>query len=272
MPDDFPFLINHLQTFFTNYPQINPLIIKPQPYLSHSLFTIPIIIPHERSTPFVLSSSFYIKHRQHLLKELKFISNSFSLQAQTLILAVSYIDTLCLSKLTFNNNNNSYNEIKSLALFCLILAAKFNEVGNQGTALALEKQYKNILSSNFKSDEIFILSKLNYNLAIRTPLEIIKEIMMIGFVFTNECVNKKKMNYIYSHMEQMFLAFMESKYYIELTKDEIVFALIGFVREYLGLESFTTTFTMVYGISDVYMKYKEAISKVKNVLHVKRCK
>ena len=270
MPNEI-FFFNYQQTFFIPHLQINPITIKPQTYLSHS-FTEPILIPHERSIPFgpssFKSSSFYLKNRQHLLKEIKLISNSFSLQTQTLILAISYIDTLCLNKLTFNNN--SYNEIKSLALFCLILAAKFNEVGNQG--IALEKQYKNILSSNFKSDEIYILSKLNYNLAIRTPLEMIKEIMALGFVFKNEHVNKKKMNYIYSQMEQMFLAFVESKYYIELTKDEIVFALIGFVREYLGLESFSNTFIMMYGISDVYMKYKEAISKVKNVLHVKRCK
>lgn len=178
------------------------------------------------------------------------------------------MDTLCLT--TLNSFNNDYNAIKSLAIFCLILAAKFNEVGVQG--IALEKQYKHVLSADYKSDEVYILSKLNYELAIRTPLDMIREIMLLGFLFRDEHVNTKKMELVYAQMDEMVLAFVESKYYVELTKDEVVFALIGFVRESLGLETFSTTFIAVYGIEDVWRRYEEAVKKVKNVLRVKHNK
>ena len=196
---------------------------------------------------------------------MKTISQTFHLQPQTFILAVSYIDTLCLD--TLNYSNNDYNAIKSLAIFCLILAAKFNEVGVQG--VALEKEYKHVLSADYKSDEVYILSKLNYELAIRTPLDMIREIMLLGFLFRDEHVSMKKMEFVYAQMDEMVLAFVESKYYVELTKDEVVFALIGFVRESLGLETFSATFIAMYGIEEVWRKYEDAVKKVKNVLRVK---
>ena len=258
-------------SFFLSIPHNNSphfaKTIKPATYNSSSL-TFPLLIQLHQSSPSLHSSSFYLKTRQRIIKDMKNISLTFHLQPQTLILSVTYMDTLCLT--TLNSFNNDYNAIKSLAIFCLILAAKFNEVGVQG--IALEKQYKHVLSADYKSDEVYILSKLNYELAIRTPLDMIREIMLLGFLFRDEHVNTKKMELVYAQMDEMVLAFVESKYYVELTKDEVVFALIGFVRESLGLETFSTTFIAVYGIEDVWRRYEEAVKKVKNVLRVKHNK
>ena len=249
-------------------PRLLASTIKPSTYDSSSVAS-PLQIPLHPSSllsaPSMKSASFYLKTRQRIIKDMKTISRTFLLQAQTLILAVSYLDTLCLNAL--NCTSSDYNAMKSLGLFCLILAAKFNEVGAQG--VALEKECKHVVSADFKSDEIYILSKLNYELAVRTPLDMIREIMVLGFLFRDERVNTKKMEFVYAQMEQMVLAFVESKYYVELTKDEVVFALIGFVRESLCLKAFSSTFVAMYGIQEVCEKYENAVKKVKNVLRVK---
>ena len=76
---------------------------------------------------------------------------------------------------------NSFEEIHTLALFCLILAVKFNE--DRQKTYEIETQLKNKIGNNYHKDEIYVLKLLNYNLNVITCYDYINMIMNFGFLY-----------------------------------------------------------------------------------------
>ena len=226
-----------------------------------------LILSHEDSlTRFFSNKKEYLNVRQKVIREMKKIKSKNSLSYQTFFLGVTYLDLICSKLSSFN-----YDEISLIAHFCIIIAAKFSEDGYK--AYEIEKEYRKTISSNYHSDEVYILKLLDYNLNIITSYEMMITIMRIGFLFEDEVFNKKKMNFVYNQMEKMLYAFVESRKYIDMTQKEIAMGIVGFSRESLGLEAYGERVKVAFGFNDSEYKlsfYMNGLSKVKMCLKIKK--
>ena len=72
------------------------------------------------------------------------------------------------------------------------------------------------------------------------------DIIHTGFLYNNEDFSVNKMNVIYGKIEKMLYFFSEKKYYIEMTPIEIALAVIGFVREALGLIPYNSILQQIF--------------------------
>ena len=207
----------------------------------------------------------YLKIRQKIIREMKMISMKYSLENQTFFLSVAYLDKICEKINLFN-----YDEIKGVSLFCLILASKFYETSCVG--MQIENDYKDKLSSNYKSDEIYILQLLDYKLNIVTVYDILNQIKSVGFVFQRENLPQKKVNVLYSQVDKMVMAFIENKSFIDFTPKQVAFAIIGFLRGTFNLESFSLPLKLVYNLNtnnfdDLYL---DGFNRIKNCFRIKK--
>ena len=207
----------------------------------------------------------YLKIRQKIIREMKQISIKYSLENQTFFLSVAYLDKICEKINVFN-----YEEIKGISVFCIILASKFYETSCVG--MQRENDYKDKLSSNYKSDEIYILQLLDYKLNIVTVYDILNQIKSVGFVFQRENLPQKKVNVLYSQVDKMAMAFIENKSFIDFTPKQVAFAIIGFLRETFNLESFSLPLKLVYNLNtknfdDLYL---DGFNKIKNCFRIKK--
>ena len=87
---------------------------------------------------------------------------------------------------------------------------------------------------------------LDYDLFSHTPYDLLMDIMHTGFLFRNEQFSLKKMNLIYGNMVNMLYFFTETKLYIEMTQKEIALALIGLIRETLGLPAYNNILKYIF--------------------------
>ena len=207
----------------------------------------------------------YLKIRQKIIREMKMISMKYSLENQTFFLSVAYLDKICEKINLFN-----YDEIKGVSVFCLILASKFYETSCVG--MQIENDYKDKLSSNYKSDEIYILQLLDYKLNIVTVYDILNQIKSVGFVFQRENLPQKKVNVLYSQVDKMVMAFIENKSFIDFTPKQVAFAIIGFLRGTFNLESFSLPLKLVYNLNtnnfdDLYL---DGFNRIKNCFRIKK--
>ena len=207
----------------------------------------------------------YLKIRQKIIREMKMISMKYSLENQTFFLSVAYLDKICEKINLFN-----YDEIKGVSVFCLILASKFYETSYVG--MQIENDYKSKLSSNYKSDEIYILQLLDYKLNIVTVYDILNQIKSVGFVFQRENLPQKKVNVLYSQVDKMVMAFIENKSFIDFTPKQVAFAIIGFLRGTFNLESFSLPLKLVYNLNtnnfdDLYL---DGFNRIKNCFRIKK--
>ena len=146
----------------------------------------------------------YLKIRQKIIREMKQIAQKYSLENQTFFLSVAYLDKICEKINVFN-----YDEIKGISVFCIILASKFYETSYVG--MQIENDYKSKLSSNYKSDEIYILQLLDYKLNIVTVYDILNQIKSVGFIFRSENFPQNKLNLLYAQVDKMAFAFIDNK-------------------------------------------------------------
>ena len=72
------------------------------------------------------------------------------------------------------------------------------------------------------------------------------DILNCGFIFNDEDFSVRKMHSIYSEIENILYLFSESKYYIDMTHKEIAMAIIGFIRETLGVISFSNNIQNIF--------------------------
>lgn len=207
----------------------------------------------------------YLKIRQKIIREMKQIAQSYSLENQTFFLSVAYLDKICEKITVFN-----YDEIKGISVFCIILASKFYETSYVG--MQIENDYKSKLSSNYKSDEIYILQLLDYKLNIVTVYDILNQIKSVGFVFQAENFPHKKLNMLYNQVDKMAMAFIDNKSFIDHTPKQIAFAIIGFLRNSFNLESFSLPLKLIFNlnIKNFDQEYMDGYNKIKNCFRIKQ--
>ena len=181
----------------------------------------------------------YLKQRSPIIRNIKKICSYFSLSLKTYFLSVAYLDKICSKISSFNQNT-----VFQISLFCLILAAKFNEKASKATFI--QNALKKDISKNYAVDEMYVLQLLNHELNIYTSYDMLIDIMNFGFVFQGENFNYKKMNYIYLYLEKMLYIFSEINSFIDFTSKQIALSIIGFARELMDLTPFTDIFKKIF--------------------------
>ena len=169
---------------------------------------------------------------------MKLLCNNFELNKKTYFLSVDYFDRICSKLISFE-----LESLNQISYFCLILAAKFQENGTKSIQL---KKKCVINSYNYIRDELYLLQLLNYDLHVFTSYDILIDCLYCGFIFSDESFSLKKMDIIYEKIVNILYLFSESRYYIDMTYKEISLAIIGFVRETLGLESFNNIIKNIF--------------------------
>lgn len=195
-----------------------------------------------------LNKKDYLKQRAPLIKNVKNICRYFSLSLKTYFLSIEYLDKISSKILIFNPNN-----LLHISLFCLILAAKFNEPGHK--FYQIQTELKKTLSKNYLADEIYVLQLLNYKLNISTSYDMLMDIIYFGFIFEGEEFDIRKMTYLYSYLEKILYIFSEFNSYINMTSKQIVVSIIGFVRELLGLTPFNEPIKKIFLINQKNEKF-----------------
>ena len=207
--------------------------VKPLKYYVRQESALPLyLITSDLHQPYMFyNKSGYLQIRASIVKKMKCFCNCFNLTKKTFFLALDYLDRICSRMLSFDEVD--LNQIYQL---CIILASKFQENGVKGMEI------KNIISkvsNNYTKDELYLLQLLNYDLLVYTSYDILMDILHTGFLFNNENFCMKKMHTVYGKIENMIYLFSESKYYIDWTHKERALAIIGFIRETLGLVPFS---------------------------------
>ena len=214
--------------------------IKPLKYHIPQETCLPIFLTisdfHE---PYIfLNKSGYIKIRKQIIKNMKLFCNYFKLKNKTFFLALDYFDRICSRMLAFD-----LEALKQISQICIILASKLQE--NQIKGMGLKKISSGV-STNYAKDEKYLLSLLNYDLFVFTSYDILMDILKCGFLFDDEEFSIKKMHSIYGEIENILYLFAESKFYIDMTHKEVAMAILGFVRETLGLIAFNNNVQTVF--------------------------
>jgi len=207
--------------------------VKPLKYYVRQESAMPLylITPDNHQPYMFLNKSGYLEIRGSIVKKMKCFCNCFKLTKKTFFLALDYFDRICSRMMDFDEVD--LNQIYQL---CIILASKFQENGVKGMEI------KNIISkvsNNYSKDELYLLQLLNYDLHAYTSYDILMDILHTGFLFNNENFCMRKMHSVYGKIENMIYLFAESKHYIDWTHKERALAIIGFIRETLGLVAFS---------------------------------
>jgi hypothetical protein len=207
--------------------------IKPLKYHIPQETSLPIfLLLSDNHNPYsFLNKSGYIKIRKQIIKDMKLFCNKYKLNKKTFFLALDYLDRICSRMLGFD-----LEAVKQIYQICIILASKLIE--NQSKVIEIKKLAR-IISTNYAKDELYLLTLLNYDLKVFTCYDILIDILNCGFIFNDEDFSVRKMHSIYSEIENILYLFSESKYYIDMTHKEIAMAIMGFIRETLGLVAFS---------------------------------
>ena len=200
----------------------------------------------------------YLQIRGSIVKRMKTFSQKYKLSKKTFFLALDYFDRIC-SKLTVFD----FSAIE-IAKICVILASKFQDKSKKALSAKLGLGY----SKNYAKDELFILQLLNYELLSITSYDILMDIMYTGFLFNNENFSKHKMNIIYGKIVNMLYFFSETKYFIEMTPMEIALAVIGFVRETLGLAAYNNIIKDIFIPNGEVKRYLNCLTKFKKCVKI----
>jgi len=205
-----------------------------------------------------------LKIRINFVNQIKQKCSLLNLSLNTYFLSLNYFDQICS---IFASSIK--DDLPLISDICIILAAKIIEKKEKAikTKLFLIGRTN---SEKYIKDEEYILSKLNYNLIRITSYDILKDIMKVGFVFDDEEFDPKKLNSIYSNMENMLYLFSERKQYITMSPKEIAMGIIGLCREILGLSAFNENMQFLFmGIN----KYDEShiYNYVKCLNKIRKC-
>ena len=164
---------------------------------------------------------------------------------------------------------NSFEEIHTLALFCLILAVKFTETGNK--AYRVVNAFKHKLSCDFLGDEFFILKYLNFHLNMLTLYDVVLHLQLKGVVFDIEKVSNKKLLVLYDTINKTTLSIIEHKIVLDIPMQMLAFGVIGFCRRLIGLEALTQELLVFHGcdLSKVD-EMNECVNKVERCFRVRK--
>lgn len=208
-----------------------------------------------------------LKIRVNFVKQIKQKCAMLNLSLNTYFLSLDYFDQICSIFASSIEDN-----LPLISDICIILAAKIIERKEKAIKAKLSLIGKTNLDKYIK-DEEYILSKLNYDLIRITSYDILKDIMKVGFVFDDEEFDPKKLNSIYTHMENMLFLFSERKQYIKMSPKEIAMGIVGLCREILGLSAFNENIQFIfmginkYDESHIY-NYAKCLNKIRKCFKI----
>ena len=205
----------------------------------------------------------YLSLRKNAVVLLKNITSSFSLCDRTFHLSVLLLDRI-YSKI------NSFKEINFISVFCLILATKFTD-DDSAKASLLEKTYAHSLSSNYKSDEIYILKLLDYNLSTPTVYDILSYMLSIGIVSKNELSCSKQTADSIEHICLSYINnLIQYNFVVPLSPLQIALGVIQLCRKRIGLPAYTNELIEKFDLSDKENIFREGYTVFARVLMKKR--
>ena len=99
-----------------------------------------------------------------------------------------------------------------------------------------------------------------------TCYDILMNALNCGFLFDDEKSSLRNMHSIYGEIENILYLFLESKYYIDMTHKKIAMAIIGLVKETLGLIAFSKFIQIVYmnEFVDIH-NYLTCLNKIRKI-------
>ena len=202
--------------------------IKPSKYSVTQETATPLFLSiPDNHTPYTFrNKSDFQKMRISIVKKMKIVCSFFNLSIKTYFLSLDYFDRICSKMIGFE-----MQDLFQISQLAIILASKFYETQNKTREIKLYLG----LTNNYSKDELFLLRLLDYDLFVHTSYDILIDIMHTGFLFNDEKFSKKKMNFLYGKMENILYFFSETKLYIEMTNKEFALAIVGLIRETLGL-------------------------------------
>ena len=202
--------------------------VKPKKYNASQESATPIFISlNDTHRPYrFYNKESYLKIRTKIVKKMKIFAQNYNLTKKTFSRAIKF----------------NIADFTQTAHLCVVLAAKFQDDHQN----AFNAKLSLGPSNNYTKDELYVLQLLNYDLYAITPYDILMDIMHTGFLFSNENFSINKMNAIYGKIEKMIYFFSEKKYYIEMTPIEIALAVIGFIREALGLVAYNNIIQQIF--------------------------
>jgi hypothetical protein len=238
------------------------LTVRPINYQVRQENSFPLFlsVSDEHSPYPFINKSEYLTIRNSIIKGMKTICSTFQLEKKTYFLSLDYFDRICSKMKGFDKS-----AFEQIAKLCIILAAKFQENGVKGAEIQ-----RALRGQNYAKDELYVLQLLNYELQNFTAYDILIDTLYTGFLFDTEKFSIRKMNMLYSKIENILYIFSESKYYIDMTYKEIALSIIGFIRELLVLTPFTKEVQLLFmnDFVDIH-NYLHCLSRIKKCFKFK---
>jgi hypothetical protein len=189
-----------------------------------------------------------------------------NLNLKTFFSALDYFDRICSIFVSFD-----LKSLQQISDLCIILSAKLNE--NMSKAMEVKYALDGSSNKNYVKDELYLLQILKYDLVRITSYDILRDILMCGFIFNDEEFHEKKMNSIYDKIENMLYLFCESKHWIYMSPKEIAMGIVGWARDFLGLVPFSKNIQIVFlnEFNDIH-NYIKCLNKIKKCFKIKENK
>jgi hypothetical protein len=108
-----------------------------------------------------------------------------NLNLKTFFSALDYFDRICSIFVSFD-----LKSLKQISDLCIILSAKLNE--NMSKAMEVKYALDGSSNKNYVKDELYLLQILKYDLVRITSYDILRDILMCGFIFNDEEFHEKK--------------------------------------------------------------------------------
>ena len=241
--------------------------IKPKKCEIHKEESLPTFLYRSEANKIYNFSNdkLYNKIRSNFVKLMKSNCKKLNLNLKTFFSALDYFDRICSIFVSFD-----LKSLKQISDLCIILSAKLNE----NMSKAMEVKYAlDGSSKNYVKDELYLLQILKYDLVRITSYDILRDILMCGFIFNDEEFHEKKMNSIYDKIENMLYLFCESKHWIYMSPKEIAMGIVGWARDFLGLVPFSKNIQIVFlnEFNDIH-NYIKCLNKIKKCFKIKENK
>ena len=236
--------------------------IKPSKYSVTQETATPLFLSiPDNHTPYNFrNKSDFQKIRISIVKKMKNFCSFFNLSKKTYFLSLDYFDRICSKMLGFE-----LQDLLQISQLAIILASKFHEPQNKTREI---KVYLG-LTNTYSQDELFLLRLLDYDLYAHTSYDILIDIMHTGFLFNDEKFSKKKMNFLYGKMENILYFFSETKLYIEMTNKEFALAIVGLIRETLGLIAYNDIIKNTFMSQDTDIQnYYSCLNKLRKCFKI----
>ena len=242
--------------------------IKPRKCETHKEESLPTFLNKSEANKIYNFSNdkIYNKIRSNFVKIMKSNCKKLNLNMKTFFSALDYFDRICSIFSSFDPKS-----LKQISDLCIILSAKLNE--DMFKAMEVKYALCGGSNKNYTKDELYLLQILKYDLVKITSYDILRDILMCGFIFNDENFQEKKMNSIYDKIENILYLFCESKHWIYMSPKEIAMGIVGWARDFLGLVPFNKNIQIVFlnDFNNIH-NYIKCLNKIKKCFKIKENK